>query len=183
MEFEDGRILVHVCCGPCSTASVERLISEGLTPVLFYSDSNIYPASEFDKRWEEVLKVARHYGLEAIREEQDHEAWRRAISGHEADREGGERCALCYRYNLSRAEAKAMELGIKRFCTTLTVSRFKPSRKIFAEGRELEGFEEWDFKKKDGFNRSIALSKELGLYRQDYCGCEFSLEAKRREEA
>lgn len=174
-----NRILLHCCCGPCSTASIERLIRDGYEPVLFFSNSNIYPSSEFDRRWDNLLKVASHYGLEVIREEQDHDSWLERIKGHEADREHGGRCQLCYRYNLERAAAKARELGIEHFCTTLTVSRFKKSALIFKEGEDLEGFTEIDFKKQDGFNRSVQLSKELGLYRQDYCGCEFSLRDRR----
>ena len=175
MEKEDRRLLLHCCCGPCSTASIECLLEEGITPVLFFSNSNIHPSSEFDKRYGELLKVARHYGLEVIREEQDHDAWRNAVKGHEDDREGGERCSLCFRYNLLRAAAKARELGIPSFATTLTVSRFKNSARIFAQGEDLDGFEPIDFKKRDGFNRSLRLSKGLDLYRQDYCGCEFSM--------
>lgn len=81
---------------------------------------------------------------------------------------------MCFHFNLERTAKKAGELGIDEFATTLTVSRFKKSESIFREGREFPGFREIDFKKKDGFNRSIILSKELGLYRQNYCGCEFS---------
>ena len=83
-------------------------------------------------------------------------------------------CSLCFHFNLERAARKAEELGLDEFTTTLTVSRFKNSKKIFAEGDSFKGFKEFDFKKKDGFNRSIILSKELGLYRQTWCGCEFS---------
>ena len=86
---------------------------------------------------------------------------------------------ICFRFNLERAARKARELGIDAFTTTLTVSRFKPSAVIFSIGDGLPGFEKIDFKKKDGFNRSVILSKELGLYRQDYCGCEFSLRDRR----
>ena len=174
MEREK-RILLHCCCGPCSTSSIERLLNEGWLPVLFFSNSNIYPSSEFDKRYGELVKVASWYGLEVIREEQNHEEWLKAVEGHEADREGGERCLLCFGYNLRRAALKAKELGICHFTTTLSVSRFKNSRIIFSQGDVFEGFEEIDFKKKNGFGRSIELSKELGLYRQNYCGCEFSL--------
>ena len=169
------RILVHVCCGPCSTASIERLLSEGYEPVLFFSDSNIFPYEEFMKRYENLLIVAHHYGLSVILDEWDHDAWLDAVKGHEADREHGERCLLCFRFNLARAAEKARELGIDSFTTTLTVSRFKSSPAIFSIGEQFPGFEKIDFKKKDGFNRSILLSKSLGLYRQDYCGCEFSL--------
>lgn len=177
----EKRILLHVCCGPCSTASVERLISEGYVPVLFFSDSNIYPENEFEKRYENALAVARHYGLEIIKDPQDHEAWREAVKGHESDREHGERCSICFRYNLARTAEVASGLGMELFTTTLTVSRFKKSATIFSVAKDFPGFLEIDFKKKDGFNRSIALSKELGLYRQDYCGCEFSLRDRMME--
>ena len=147
------RILLHVCCGPCSTSSVERLISEGYEPVLFFSDSNIFPESEFLKRYENLLIVARRHGLEVILDDYDHAAWREAVKGHELDKEHGERCSLCFRFNLLRTAAKARELGIDE--------------------------QRIDFKKKDGFNRSVRLSREYGLYRQDYCGCEFSLRDRR----
>ena len=168
------RILLHVCCGPCSTSSIERLIQEGYEPVLFFSDSNIFPYEEFVKRYENLLIVAEHYKLQVILDEWDHTKWLEAVKGHELDREHGERCSLCFHFNLERAARKAEELGLDEFTTTLTVSRFKNSKKIFAEGDSFKGFKEFDFKKKDGFNRSIILSKELGLYRQTWCGCEFS---------
>ena len=179
------RILLHVCCGPCSTASIERLLSEGWEPTMFFSDSNIYPSEEFEKRYENAIIVARHYNLPIIYDQQDHDAWRAAVKGHEMDAEHGERCTLCFDYNLKRTAEKARELGFEYFTTTLTVSRFKKSSVIFAVGSEFPGFVEIDFKKKDGFAKSIRLSKELGLYRQDYCGCEFSLRdrIKQKEDA
>ncbi len=152
----------------------------GWLPVLYYTNSNIWPEAEYDKRHAELAKVADHYGLELYKGSWDHAAWLEAVKGHEADKEGQGRCALCFAFNLSRAAAAAKELGIGHFTTTLTVSRFKKSATIFAVGDAFEGFEEIDFKKKDGFNRSIQLSKELGLYRQEYCGCEFSM---RRDDA
>ena len=166
--------MLHVCCGPCSTSSIERLLSEGYEPVLFFSDSNIFPYEEFVKRYENLLKVAEHYNLPVILDEWKHDEWLEAVRGHEGDREHGERCSLCFHFNLGKAAAKARELGIDEFTTTLTVSRFKKSSAIFQEGKDYPGFAEIDFKKKDGFNRSIVLSRELGLYRQSWCGCEFS---------
>lgn len=168
------RILLHVCCGPCSTSSVERLIAEGYTPVLFFSDSNIFPYEEFRKRYDNLLIVAEHYNLDVILDDWEHDKWLKAVEGHEKDPEHGARCSICFDYNLHRAAAKAAELGIDEFTTTLTVSRFKKSESIFSEGRKYAGFKEIDFKKKDGFNKSIILSRELGLYRQQWCGCEFS---------
>ncbi len=171
-----NKILLHVCCGPCSTASIERLINEDYEPVLFFSDSNIYPEEEFEKRYDNLLKVAAFYSLPVIKDSWDHDEWREWVKGYEAEPEHGKRCSLCFRFNLLRSARKAKELGIGHFATTLTVSRFKNSKTIFKEGEDLEGFLPLDFKKKDGFNRSIVLSKELDLYRQSYCGCEFSLQ-------
>lgn len=170
-----NRILLHVCCGPCSTSSIERLLSDGWEPVLFYSDSNIWPESEYEKRYENLLIVARHYNLEVIKDSWFHDEWREWIKGYENVPEHGERCSLCFRFNLLRAAKKSKELGIEYFCTTLTVSRFKKSSSIFMQGEDLEGFYGIDFKKKNGFQRSVELAKELNLYRQSYCGCEFSM--------
>ena len=172
---EDKRVLLHVCCGPCSTSSILRLLEEGYKPVLFYSNSNIYPESEFIKREGELEKVASLHSLDVIVDGYDHEAWREKVKGLECEKEGGARCPVCFRYNLERTCRKAKELGIPYFTTTLTVSRFKPSKVIFAIGRDYPGFLEIDFKKKGGFEKSVRLSKEMGLYRQEYCGCEFSL--------
>lgn len=168
------RILVHVCCGPCATSSIERLLEEGYEPVLFFSNSNIFPNEEFLKRYENLLIVAQHHNLEVIIDSWDHDQWLEWIKGLENEPEHGARCSRCFRFNLLRTEKKAKELSILLFCTTLTVSRFKKSATIFAMGEDLEGFEPIDFKKKDGFTKSVKLAKEMNLYRQEYCGCEFS---------
>ena len=144
----EKRILVHVCCGPCATSSIERLLEEGYTPVLFFSNSNIFPREEFLKRYENLLIVAEKYNLEVIIDDYDHDAWRSWIEGYESEPEHGKRCQKCFRFNLMRAEKKAKELGIDSFCTTLTVSRFKKSATIFSEGQDLIGFEMIDFKRK-----------------------------------
>ena len=169
------RMLVHCCCGPCATSSIERLIAEGWEPVLCFGNSNIDTKEENEKRFENLLKVAEHFGgLEVVRVPYDHEGWLEAARGLENEPEHGKRCLECFRYNLLEAQAQAKRLGIGHFTTTLTVSRFKNSSAIFSVGEQLEGFESIDFKKKDGFARSCQLAKELGLYRQAYCGCEFS---------
>lgn len=180
---DDREILVHACCGPCSTAAIERLLRDGWIPTIFYTDSNIYPAQEFEKRRVNLERVCASYGVPLLVEAQDHASWLAAVKGLEGLPEGGERCSVCFRYNLRRAARKAEELGFRHFCTTLTVSRFKHSAQIFAEGERLPGFEPIDFKKQNGFAESCRISKAMGLYRQQYCGCEFSLaqaEAYRR---
>ena len=170
------RILVHCCCGPCATSSIQRLIDEGYEPVLCYGNSNIWPQKENEIRYENLLKVAAYFGgLQVIRQPYDHESWLEFVKGLEKEPEGGARCTRCFEFNLRAAHDEAKRLGIEYFTTTLTVSRFKNSARIFEVGSAFEGFEKIDFKKKDGFAKSCAMAAELGLYRQQYCGCEFSV--------
>ncbi len=144
--------------------------------MLCYGNSNIWPKEENDKRYGELLKVSQYYGgLEVVRQPYDHECWLSFIKGLEKEPEHGKRCLKCFEFNLAQAYQEAKKLGIDRFTTTLTVSRFKKSESIFSVGQAFEGFTKIDFKKKDGFAKSVKMSNELGLYRQQYCGCEFSL--------
>lgn len=174
-EIKPGKILVHCCCGPCSTSSLARLLEEGWEPVLLFSNSNIYPQEENDKRYAELLKVASFYNLEVVRAPYDHTSWLNFIKGLEKEPEHGKRCLKCFEFNLAQAREIASSLDISYITTTLTVSRFKNSASIFEVGKQFEGFVAEDFKKKDGFAKSIKMSEELGLYRQQYCGCEFSM--------
>lgn len=173
--IKDKRLLLHVCCGPCSTTCIKRLIEEGFEIILWFSDDNIYPEKENLKRYENLLIVAKEHNLKALYKPYNHEAWLDTIKGYEAEKEGGKRCDFCFNYNLLTAEQKAKELGIPYFTTTLTVSRYKNSKRIFSIAESMEGFLEFDFKKRGGYEESIRLSKALNLYRQHYCGCEFSL--------
>ncbi|MGE4584358.1 MAG: epoxyqueuosine reductase QueH [Sphaerochaeta sp.] len=172
--MEEHDILLHACCGPCSTASIERLLEEGWNPILYFSNSNIFPEEEAIRRYEALLEVARTYHLQVINEHYDHAAWLASVAGFETEKEGGGRCERCFSYNLAQASQKAEELGFRHFTTTLTVSRFKNSKMIFRVGEQFPSFEPIDFKKKGGFDKSVQLTKQLGIYRQSYCGCEFS---------
>jgi predicted adenine nucleotide alpha hydrolase (AANH) superfamily ATPase len=174
-SIDDKKILLHCCCAPCSTTCIERLIDEGYEIVLWFSNDNIYPESEYDKRFDNLLKLAQIHNLEVIKDDYNHQAWLEVVKGFENEREGAKRCGYCFDYNLNLAAKKAKELGIKHFTTTLTVSRYKNSERIFSIGNKYEGFEGKNFKKKNGYARSIELSKKFDLYRQHYCGCEFSL--------
>lgn len=170
------KILVHCCCGPCATSSIQRLLDEGYEPVLCYGNSNIWPEEENNLRYENLLKVADYFGgLQVVRQSYDHEAWREFVKGLENEPEHGARCLRCFEYNLRAAHDEAVRLGIGCFTTTLTVSRFKDSKSIFSVGEQFGSFEKIDFKKHDGFAKSCTMAKELGLYRQQYCGCEFSV--------
>lgn len=172
------KLLIHCCCAPCASGSIERLIDEGYDITLYYDNSNIYPESEFIKRKEELYKLAKHYNLVLIESPYNHKSWKDAVKGFEDEKEGGKRCSLCFDYNIQKSFLAAKELGFKHFTTTLTISPYKSSIEIFRVGENYEGFLSINLKKKDGYKKSIEKSKELGLYRQDYCGCEFSLKAK-----
>jgi len=169
------KILLHCCCAPCSSASIERLLADGYEVVLFYSNSNIFPKKEFDKRLIYMQKLAEIYKLELVVGEYDHASWSEVVKGLENEPEKGRRCAACFAYNLATAEAKAKELGIEEFTTTLTVSPHKISEMIFNAAKGMQGYVPYNFKKQDGFKKSLQLSEKYGLYRQNYCGCEYSL--------
>jgi predicted adenine nucleotide alpha hydrolase (AANH) superfamily ATPase len=153
---------------------VERLREQGYDINLFFSNSNIHPIGEYDKRLAEARKIASTQRLELIVDEYDHQSWLHHIHGFEDEPERGKRCIKCFAYNLNRTAIMAQQLGIPGFTTTLTVSSHKSSRDIFSIGSTLQGFLAMDFKKHDGYARSITLAKQFELYRQGYCGCEFS---------
>ena len=147
---------------------------------MFFSNSNIDTLDEFERRFAAAQKLAEAEGVALVKDVYDHDDWLRAVAdGFENEPEKGARCERCYRYNLARAARYAAEQGFGAFTTSLTVSPHKPSAKIFAASDE-PGFLRMDFKKREGFKLSVKRSAELGLYRQPYCGCEFS---KREMEA
>lgn len=167
-------VLLHTCCAPCSTAVVERLHEQGYDVVLYFSNSNIHPEEEYLKRLDETRRLAAVQVLDLVEDVYDHDAWLAHIRGLEDEPERGRRCLKCFEYNLGRASDMAQRLGVPDFTTTLTVSRHKSSGDIFAVGSAMPGFLAMDFKKQDGYARSIKLSIQFNLYRQGYCGCEFS---------
>jgi predicted adenine nucleotide alpha hydrolase (AANH) superfamily ATPase len=174
------RYLLHVCCGPCATASLERLRDEGEV-VLFFSNGNLFPAAEFDRRLAAAQTLAAATGVELVVDEYDHEAWRAFVAGLEDEPERGGRCLRCFEFSFQRAARYAKDYGFSGLATTLTISPYKRSADIFRVGKDVwDGFLEIDFKKRDGYRRSLELSRELGLYRQDYCGCEYSLRDRNR---
>ncbi|NCB51297.1 MAG: epoxyqueuosine reductase QueH [Clostridia bacterium] len=176
---EKPSLLLQSCCGPCSSYVLEYL-TEHFDVTLLYYNPNIQPREEYDLRLFNQLKL-----LEAFPQAEllpcgyDSEAFDEAVRGLEAEPEGGARCTACFRLRLSYTARTAAEQGFDFFCTTLTVSPHKDANRINAMGRELgEKYGvRWlpsDFKKRDGYKRSIELSAQHGLYRQDYCGCLFS---------
>lgn len=167
-------LLLHVCCAPCASGCVERLMATGREIRLYYSNSNIVSEEEFERRLEAVRRLAGVFDLGLEIDSYDHAAWRRAVAGYEHEPERGGRCPHCFRRSLDRTARRAGALGAN-FATTLTVSPHKPSRVIFEVGADWNHFEPWDFKKQDGFGRSRALAREHNFYLQNFCGCEFSV--------
>ncbi len=174
------RVVLHACCGPCASACVPRLKQKGCDVVLLFANSNIDTEAEFEKRRAEAEKLAAHDGIAFASLPYDHADWIENVAkGFEDAPEKGARCARCFRYSLAKTAEWAREHGVCDFTTSLTVSPHKPSAMVFEAGRDVAGkcatrFLEEDFKKKDGFKISVERTRELGLYRQSYCGCEFS---------
>ena len=176
------KLLLHSCCAPCSSYCLEYL-SQYFSITDLYYNPNISPKAEFEKRAEEQrrliseLPVKNHVTL--VIDEYDPEEFFEAVKGFENCAEGGKRCFICYRLRLERAAKYAAEHGFDYFCSTLSISPLKNAQKLNEIGNELSEIYKVphlpnDFKKKGGYLRSIKMSSEYGLYRQNYCGCVFS---------
>lgn len=176
------RLLLHSCCAPCSSYTLEYLSRYFDITVLYYNP-NISPRSEFDKRAAEQARLiaelpARHK-IKLVVSDYDYTEFLDIARGYEDCLEGGERCFRCYRMRLEKTAEKAKAEGFDYFCTTLSISPLKDSQtinKIGYETAEKYGVK-WlpsDFKKKEGYKRSIELSREYNLYRQNFCGCAYS---------
>lgn len=180
---EVPRLLLHSCCAPCSSYCLEMLSRYFFVTVLYYNP-NIYPPEEIRLRADEqkrlIAAMPTEHTVTYVEGCYAPERFYEAVKGHEQDPEGGERCFLCYRLRLEEAAREAKKGGFDYFTTTLSISPLKNARKLNEIGEELGkvygvAYLPSDFKKKDGYRRSTELSKEYGLYRQNYCGCVFSM--------
>lgn len=185
---ETPRLLLHACCAPCSSYCLEYLSRYFAITVLYYNP-NISPREEFEKRAEEVRRLIDKLPTEnpvtLVVDDYDPNEFFDAVKGLEDCKEGGERCFVCYSLRLERAARYAAEHGFDYFCSTLSISPLKNAQKLNEIGEELSEIYKVsnlpnDFKKKGGYLRSIELSREYNLYRQNYCGCVFS--KREREE-
>lgn len=186
------RILLHSCCAPCSTAVIERLKNNYDITILYYNP-NIYPEEEYIKRKNEEIKYINilhekepTIKIDLLDCDYDSESYYKAVKGYEREREGGARCAICFKLRLTKTAEMAKQNGYDLFGTTLTVSPHKNSELINSIGLSIEkqigiSFLVSNFKKQDGYKRSVELSKENEIYRQNYCGCKFALEIQRKE--
>ncbi len=176
--MSERALLLHVCCGPCATAVIERLAPAYDLTLLWYNP-NIHPTEECIRRLQAARDLADRLGLTLHVHEGGEAEFAAVAQGLEYEPEGGERCRRCYALRLRHALETARTLGLPTVATTLSISPHKPAAAINEVGRRLADelgltFLEADFKQQAGFQRSVELSKQYGLYRQNYCGCEFS---------
>lgn len=183
------RILLHSCCAPCSSHCISVLTDFFDITVLYYNP-NIEPYEEYLRRKEEEIKFISEYPhknrIDLIDCDYDNEKFKEMAKGLESLPEGGARCVKCYFLRLEKTALMAKENGYDFFGTTLTVSPYKNSNKLNEIGKKLEekygvAYLYSDFKKKNGYKHSIELAKEYNLYRQDYCGCIYSLEERKNK--
>lgn len=185
------RLFLHSCCAPCSSYVLEYL-SDHFRITDFFYNPNIEPRSEYQYRQDELMRLISEmkpkYPIDFLPGWYDPRVFHRAVKGLESAPEGGDRCFVCYRLRMEEAARLAAEGGYDYFTTTLSISPLKNADKINEIGQELEkkyGVRHLpsDFKKKNGYLRSTQLSREHGLYRQDYCGCVYSKVQREREKS
>ena len=184
-----GKLLLHCCCAPCSSATLERLQDEYEVDIYYYNP-NIEPEAEFRKRAAEEERFVREFrpdgGVRVLTAEYDHGAIEEIARGREEMPERSERCYLCYELRMRKTAEYAKAHGYECFTTSLSISPYKSSRWINEIGERLERetgvrFLHSDFKKQNGYRRSIELSREYSLYRQDWCGCKYSRQERERK--
>ena len=186
-ENKVPKLFLHSCCAPCSSYVLEYLSQYFAITVLYYNP-NIYPEEEYDKRVREQQSFIRRFPakhpISFVEGDFDQARFYEAVRGLEQEPEGGRRCEVCFRLRLEEAAKMAVQLGMDYFTTTLSISPLKNAQLLNDIGGELAeqygiAYLYSDFKKKNGYQRSVELSKEYGMYRQDYCGCVFSYRQRR----
>ena len=182
------KLLLHACCGPCFTLPYE-LIKGNFDVTIIYNNSNIYPEEEYHRRLDELKKYVSEVApeIKIIEFDYDNVSYNKDLEPYANDREGNERCRICFRKRLTQGFAYAKEHGFEYFGTVMTISRYKNSQDLNHIGFELEkefAPVKWlaaDFKKNDGYNKSLVIVREHKMYFQDYCGCKFSIRHSKPE--
>ena len=180
VPMEQTKVLLHTCCAPCSSAIIECLLNNGISPTIYYCNPNIYPLEEYLIRKDECTRYAQALGLDIIDADYDHEVWLEAVKGHEDEPERCGRCLKCFKLRLLRTAQYASENGFKVITTTLASSRWKSLDQINEAGQwaceQIPEVVWWDRNwRKGGLQeRRLQIIKEYDFYNQLYCGCEFS---------
>ena len=183
IEVPEGEktVLLHTCCAPCSSAIIECLMNNGIRPVIYYCNPNIFPYEEYLIRKNECTRYAQSLGLEIIDDDYDHEAWLDEVKGLESEPERGSRCLKCFKVRLLRTAKYASERGLKVITTTLASSRWKSLEQINEAGEwacsRFPSVIWWgqNWKKGGLQERRLQIIREYGFYNQLYCGCEFCI--------
>ncbi len=181
-------VLLHACCAPCSSAIVEWMLANGVRPVIFYFNPNIYPFEEYVIRKEESKRHADSLRVEWIDGDYDHDDWLRVVKGMEKEPERGMRCECCFECRLVASAMEAKRRGIRYFTTTLASSRWKSLEQITRAGlaaqAKVEGTTFWaqNWRKGGLYERRNQLLHEYAFYNQQYCGCEFSMRKQKPQE-
>lgn len=181
MSSEPKKVLLHICCCGCASVAIERLKEEGFIVKGFFYNPNIHPPGEYLKRKSDLCILKKVFSIDIVEGSYTPKEWFSVCKEYAQEKEGGVRCRLCYEYRLKETYAFCKELKYDFFTTTLTISPHKHSQIIFDEGHTIGGglFLERDFKKRDGFSEAVEFSKKYFLYRQNYCGCVYSLLARK----
>jgi hypothetical protein len=177
-QRKNNQILLHACCGICSGYPISFLQEMGYEVVVYFSNSNLDTKEEFEKRLDAQKTVCEYLKVKLIVDDYNHQEYLSYVKGLEKEPERGARCDKCIELRLNKTSKMAKELNIPFFTTSLVISPHKNFKKISDLGAKLSDevvqFVAIDFKKKDGFLKTNQLSKTLGIYRQNYCGCEFA---------
>ncbi len=175
------KIVLHICCGVCAAGVASTLAAEGHRIVGLFYNPNIHPAEEYQRRLETTYKVAEelHFPLEEV--PYTPEEWLRETEPWKHEPEGGQRCHICFQLRLEKTYHYLLDRGADAFTTTLTISPRKSAVIVNRTGQEIGGdrFLVRDFKKKDGFKKAMQLARQWELYRQNYCGCIYSMQSRR----
>ena len=181
LEIPEGgsKVLLHSCCAPCSGAILECMLSNGIRPAIFFSNSNIVPREEYELRKAEITRYAESLGLTVIDDDYDHEQWLQCVKGLENEPERGSRCMECFRFRLRRAARYAAANGYDVLATTLASSRWKSLDQVNAAGSEACSglpviFWAGNWRKGGLQPRRNEIIREQNFYNQNFCGCEFS---------
>ena len=177
-----NKIILHACCAVCATYPIALLKKEGYYPIIYFDNPNIYPYEEYKIRKNELIKYCKKYNLEYYQNDYANEKWENFVKGFENEPEKGLRCQKCFYFRLKNTANFAIDKKIKFFTTTLTVSPHKNTKDIFKIGEKVQNefnneieFMKYNFKKQNGYLITINNAKFERLYRQDYCGCIYSI--------
>lgn len=182
------KVLLHVCCAPCSCAILEGMQASGLDVTVFFYNPNIHPQEEYEIRKREVVAYTKKLGIPFIDADYDTANWFAHVKGMEQEPERGKRCSVCFEMRLEQTARYAKANGFPFIATSLSISRLKNQAQVHEAGRaaaaRFDGVRFWDtnWRAKGGADRGAALAKQEGFYRQNYCGCAYSLRDRKKKD-